>query len=176
MTERGGREDVSLFRQFTSRYYAPAVRLFIILNTAIETWSEIDASARAGLMTLAFTPAHFSIHPWQSAYTLVTASFVHADIFHVAGNILFLWVFGRSLERLFASWLFLLAFPFLGVVGFLSQWLLDPTALTPIVGASGSIAALLGAYLVLFPRARMRVLLLWFPLWKRRRGHSWAFG
>src|SRR5665213_2503207 len=98
---------------------------------------------------------------------VVTASFVHGDVFHVTGNCLFLWVFGRSLERLFGWRLMLITFPFLGVAGFLVQWATDPASPGPIIGASGAIAVMLGAYLALFPRARMRMIVFWLPFWKR---------
>jgi membrane associated rhomboid family serine protease len=74
-------------------------------------------------------------------------------------NCLFFWVFGRSLERLVGLPLFLAAFPFLGIVGLLVQWALYPSSTAPVIGASGAIAVLMGAYLTLFPKARMKMIL-----------------
>ena len=64
----------------------------------------------------------FTFKPFQSSYRLTTASALHADTLHLAGNCLFLAVFVRTLERLFGLRLLLLLFPALGVVGFLAEW------------------------------------------------------
>ena len=87
--------------------------------------------------------------------TLVTSQFLHGGIFHIAGNLLFLWIFGNNVEDRFGRLAFLAFYLVGGVVAGLTQVAIDPTSTIPIVGASGAIAAVLGAYLVLFPRARV---------------------
>ncbi len=135
------------------------------LDPDFEEWS---------IRYLGFIPFLFSISPWGHIYTLLTSVFLHQDIFHLAGNCLFLWVFGRSLERLFGLPIFLMAFPFLGVVGLLAHWSLFPTSHAPVIGASGAIATLMGAYLALFP-ARMRMVLFLGIFFKRFQVPAWAF-
>jgi membrane associated rhomboid family serine protease len=135
-----------------------------ILSPAIET---------RVVPNLGFVPIIFSLAPARNFYSLVTSAFLHGDIFHLVGNLLFLWVFGRSLERLFGWWVFLIAFPLLGVAGLLVHWVLYADATSPVIGSSGAIAVLMGAYLALFPRARMRLILFlgiffrrfWVPAW-----------
>ena len=122
-----------------------------------------------------FYPLYFSEHPALSFYRLITASFVHADIFHLAGNILFFVVFGRTLESLFGSLTFLLVFPLLGVAGFLVQWVMMPNVGSPVLGSSGAIAALMGAYLALFPKAKIRFLLIFVVIFKRITVPAWLF-
>lgn len=122
-----------------------------------------------------FTPLRFSSQPFLSSYTLATASFVHGDWLHLLGNCLFLLVFGTTLETLFGRRVFWLAFPLLGVFGFLLQWATSPDSATPVVGASGAIAALMGAYLALFPSARLRMIVFWGIAWKRFSLPAWAF-
>jgi membrane associated rhomboid family serine protease len=159
----------------TGRYRAPVVWTLIIVMLVIEAVGYGLDIHRELIVGFGFTPLLFSVHPWSSAYALVTASFVHSDIFHVAGNCLFLWVFGRSLERLFGWKVFALLFPFLGIAGFLTQWIAEPASPVPVVGASGVIATLLGAYLALFPHARMRTVIMYLPFWKRITLPAWAF-
>jgi membrane associated rhomboid family serine protease len=122
-----------------------------------------------------FIPLLFSIKPFLSSYRLITASALHADIFHLAGNCLFLAVFGRTLERLFGLRVLLLLFPALGIAGFLAEWAMRADSPVPVIGASGAIAALMGAYLPLFPGARIRmvVFLGWF--WKTFTVPAWVF-
>lgn len=124
---------------------------------------------------LSFYPMYFSEHPALSIYRLVTASFVHADLWHLAGNILFFFVFGRTLESLFGSIPFLLIFPILGVAGFLVQWVLMPNVDAPVLGSSGAIAALMGAYLALFPKAKIRFLVIFIVFFKRVTVPAWLF-
>ena len=136
------------------------------LDANFEEWS---------IRYLGFVPLLFSISPWSHIHTLLTSVFLHQDIFHLAGNCLFLWVFGRSLERLFGLPIFLLAFPFLGIVGLLAHWALFPASHAPVIGASGAIATLMGAYLALFPAARMRMVLFLGIFFKRFQVPAWAF-
>ena len=90
-----------------------------------------DAVAAGG-----FIPLLFSSKPFLSSYRLITATALHGDIFHLAGNCLFLVVFGRTLKRSFGARLLLLLFPALGVAGFLAEWATDAASPVPVIGAS----------------------------------------
>ncbi|SES38537.1 Membrane associated serine protease, rhomboid family [Tranquillimonas rosea] len=92
--------------------------------------------------------------------TFVTSQFLHGGIAHLAGNMLFLWIFGDNLEDELGHWTFL-GFYLLGGIGAgIAQVLPDPSAQVPMVGASGAIAAVMGGYLLLFPRARVDILVI----------------
>ncbi len=92
----------------------------------------------------------------KNAYTpFLTAMFLHASLWHLAGNLLFLWVFGRGLEQRVGSLGVLGLFLAGGVVAFIGYVMVNPEATTPLLGASGAIAALMGAYLILQPRRRI---------------------
>ena len=123
---------------------------------------------------LGFVPIQFALHPWAQFHTLITSVFLHGDIFHLLGNTLFLIVFGRSLERLFGP-VALLSFPLLGLAGLLAHWSLYPNSNSPVIGASGAIAFLMGSYLVLFPAAKIRMIIFVGWLWKRFTLPAWAF-
>ncbi len=90
--------------------------------------------------------------------SLVTSMFLHAGPVHLAGNMLFLWVFGNNIEDALGAPKFVAFYLLCGVLAGLIHTALNATSLYPTVGASGAIAGVLGAYLVLFPRARVLTL------------------
>ncbi len=90
---------------------------------------------------------------------LLTALFIHVSWLHLAGNLLFLWIFGRESEQRLGSWRFLALFLSGGMVANLAGALSLSAAQAPIIGCSGAVSAVVGAYLVLFPRARLGVVL-----------------
>lgn len=94
----------------------------------------------------------------DAAPTLVTSVFLHGSWLHLGGNMLYLWIFGDNVEDLMGHSGFLLFYLLAGAVATLTHALLNPTSTMPLIGASGAIAGVLGAYLILFPRARIRSL------------------
>lgn len=92
--------------------------------------------------------------------TFVTSQFLHGGLLHLAGNMLFLWIFGDNLEEEMGHLRFLLFYLASGVGAALAQVLPDPTSTIPMVGASGAIAGVMGGYLLMFPRARVDVLII----------------
>ena len=91
---------------------------------------------------------------------LVTSMFLHGGILHLAGNMLFLWIFGDNLEDEMGHAGFLLFYLLSGIAAGLAQVISDPASHIPTVGASGAIAGVMGGYLLLFPKARVDVLLI----------------
>jgi membrane associated rhomboid family serine protease len=89
------------------------------------------------------------------ALTLITSQFLHGGWLHILGNMLFLWIFGNNVEDRLGRLRFLAFYLVGGTVAGLTQVAIDPDSAIPTIGASGAIAATLGAYLVLFPRARI---------------------
>lgn len=107
------------------------------------------------------------IGPWAAVplpLTLVTSMFVHGGLMHIGGNMLFLWIFGDNVEDRFGHVRFLLFYLAAGVAASMTQILLDPGSTVPMVGASGAIAGVLGAYFLLFPRAQVNTLVI-LPLY-----------
>jgi membrane associated rhomboid family serine protease len=95
----------------------------------------------------------------QAILTLLTALFLHGGVLHLAGNMLYLFIFGPAVEARFGHERYLYFYLAAGVAGGLAMVLIDPTSTVPVIGASGAIAAVLGAYFVLYPRARILTLL-----------------
>jgi membrane associated rhomboid family serine protease len=91
----------------------------------------------------------------QEGLTLVTSQFLHGGWLHIAGNMLFLWIFGNNVEDRFGRVAFLAFYLVGGILAGLAQVAIGPDSRIPTIGASGAIAATLGAYLVLFPGARV---------------------
>jgi membrane associated rhomboid family serine protease len=87
--------------------------------------------------------------------TLVTSMFMHGGLLHLAGNMLFLWVFGDNVEHRLGPLIFIAFYLLTGVAGALAQIMVNPDSVIPMLGASGAISGVLGAYLVLFPGNRV---------------------
>jgi membrane associated rhomboid family serine protease len=96
----------------------------------------------------------------QGYYTLITSQFVHGGFLHVVGNLIFLWVFGDNIERALGHGLYVAFYLGAGVLAGLAHVLMNPESTIPSIGASGAIAAILGAYIILFPARQIRVLVL----------------
>ncbi len=96
--------------------------------------------------------------------SILTGLFLHAGWLHLGGNMLFLWVFGDNVEDRLGHAGYLLFYLVAGMVAALAQGLIQPASLVPVLGASGAIAAVLGAYIVYFPRASIRVVIPFFIL------------
>jgi membrane associated rhomboid family serine protease len=93
----------------------------------------------------------------QNASALVTSIFLHGGFMHLAGNMLFLWIFGDNMEEEMGHLPFLLFYLVCGIGASLAQYVGDPYSQVPMVGASGAIAGVMGGYLLLFPKARVDI-------------------
>ncbi len=118
-----------------------------------------------GLVPAAIVSGHppTSTAPNPIYLTLITSQFLHGGLLHLAGNMVFLWVFGDNLEDRLGHIGYLLFYLSAGVAAGLVQVVVDPASIVPGVGASGAIAGVLAGYLVLFPTSSIRTLLLIGP-------------
>ena len=98
--------------------------------------------------------------------TLFTSMFMHGGLMHLGGNMLYLWIFGNNVEDRLGHIQFLFFYIIGGLVAALSHVLFDPSSQIPMVGASGAISAVLGAYMLAYPKARV-VVLLWIVFFVR---------
>ena len=107
-----------------------------------------------------------ALAPIPAAMTLLTSLFLHGDIWHLLGNMLFLWVFGDNIEDSMGHWKFLLFFLICGAAGGVAHAAMLPEVKVPTVGASGAVAGVMGAYIMLHPKVKILVLALkWIPLY-----------
>jgi membrane associated rhomboid family serine protease len=101
--------------------------------------------------------------PWPVYATLVTSLFIHGGFLHVFSNMIFFWVFGDNIERYFGHLFFGIFYLLGGVAAAFAQVAIAPNSQIPMIGASGAISAVLGSYLLLFPRATIRTVLFVGP-------------
>lgn len=98
------------------------------------------------------------VDPHPAWYTVLTSMFLHGDWFHIIGNLWFLWLFGDNVEDAFGALGFAAFYVICGVVAAMAQVVIDPASPIPMVGASGAISGVMGAYVVLYPHVRVRVI------------------
>lgn len=127
-------------------------------DTFFNTWAVVPAKISAALSS--GDPALIGM----AALTILTAMFLHGGLMHLIGNMIFLQAFGRAVENRLGTWRFVLFYLLGGFVAWVLHFLTAPNSLTPALGASGAIAAILGAYLLFYPKAKFRTLFMVGPL------------
>jgi membrane associated rhomboid family serine protease len=113
----------------------------------------------AFIMRWAFIPQRFLADPASGILTIFASMFMHAGWVHLGGNMLYLWIFGDNIEDRFGHLKFLVFYLLCGIVATSAQLGFNPGSQVPNVGASGAIAGVLGAYILLFPGSRVKVLM-----------------
>ncbi len=139
---------------------------------AAQIWLSFQGQGRL-LYGLSLIPATLSgeadlspqLYLVTPALTLLTYNFLHGGGLHLAGNMLFLWVFGDNIEDAMGHGRFAVFYLLGGVAAGLLQTLADPASPVPTIGASGAVAAVMGAYLMLYPRAKVLVPIVIFPVY-----------
>jgi membrane associated rhomboid family serine protease len=134
---------------------------------AYEVWLTVQggpAALNAFVGANAFVPARFFASPFSPREwaTVLTAMFMHAGWLHIGGNMLYLWIFGNNIEDRMGPFAFLGFYLACGTAATFAQAFVAPGIDVPNLGASGAIAGVLGAYLLLFPRARVVTAILIF--------------
>src|SRR5262247_1243152 len=129
----------------------PIVTICLIALNIIVFLYELSLGRAVDAFTLYYglIPAAFS---WVNVFT---SMFLHGSFLHIAGNMLYLWIFGDNVEDRMGHGRFLVFYLLCGVAAALAQTITAPDSVVPMVGASGAIAGVMGAYFVLYPRARV---------------------
>jgi membrane associated rhomboid family serine protease len=145
----------------------PIVTVFLILTCmGVYLWQlslppegKQEATTLLGFMPgVLFGYARIEGDPWVSpAGSIFTAMFLHGGFFHLAGNMLFLWIFGDNVEDRVGRGRFVAFYLICGAVAALTQALPDRWSTVPMVGASGAVSGVLGGYLVLYPRGNVLI-------------------
>lgn len=142
----------------------------IFVNIIVFLWERIALHGQAqemfyryyGLvpreMMVSFVSRH-DILPYN-VMTIFTSMFLHGGIFHVGGNMLYLWIFGNNIEDRLGHGRFIFFYLISGVFAAAVQVFYDPSSEVPMIGASGAVSGVLGAYLVIYPYARVKTLLI----------------
>ena len=142
----------------SARRATPVITFALIAINLVVFFLELQRG-NAFITEWAFIPARFTENPSGDAPTLVSAMFMHGGWMHLGGNMLYLWIFGDNVEDRFGPVRYLLFYLAAGLAATFAQYAVNPASNIPNVGASGAIAGVLGAYLLMFPKARVDVLL-----------------
>lgn len=134
----------------------PGVHCAEVVNTSVPNASA-QILCNTHLLNANHIPAENLLPSWE---TIFTGMFMHASILHIAGNMIFLWIFGKSVEAAMGPIKYMAFYIAGGVAALALQIAVDPHSTAPTLGASGAIAAVLGAYIVLYPRARVLTFVL----------------
>jgi membrane associated rhomboid family serine protease len=141
----------------TQRRTFPSVTIALIAINVVVFLLELSGGDQF-ITNWAFIPSRFSDDPGGNAVTIFTAMFMHGGWLHLFGNMLFLWIFGDNVEDRFGHVKFLIFYLLTGIAATLAQYWFSPGSGVPNVGASGAIAGVLGAYILMFPQSRVNVL------------------
>jgi len=129
-------------------------------------------AALQGALPIVHGHGAHAVSPVVAFLPILTSMFLHSGFFHILFNMWFLWVFGRTVEGTLGHFPYLVFYLTCGFVAALAQIVSDSSSVIPMVGASGAIAGVMGGYFVLYPRARVLMLVpflfiffLWLPAW-----------
>jgi membrane associated rhomboid family serine protease len=142
----------------TSRRIVPLVTYGLIILNVLFFLVEMSGGD-AFIMKWAFIPSRFLANPVADFPTLFTSMFMHAGLLHLGSNMLYLWIFGDNVEDRLGHVKFIIFYLLCGIGATFTQLIFSLTSNIPNLGASGAIAGVLAAYLVMFPQGRVHVLM-----------------
>jgi membrane associated rhomboid family serine protease len=142
----------------SARRITPIVTYVLIALNVLVFFLELN-NGEAFIQRWAFIPSRFQSDPVGDIVTLFTSMFMHAGWVHLLGNMLYLWIFGDNVEDRLGHVLYLVFYILCGLAATFAQLAISLGSSVANVGASGAIAGVLGAYLIMFPRGRVNVLL-----------------
>ncbi|MGZ4809189.1 MAG: rhomboid family intramembrane serine protease [Thermoanaerobaculia bacterium] len=150
-------------RDENPRRTVPVVNIMLIIANVLMFFWEVSLGPdlESSLSAVAFVPARFWYAPIAipNLISIGVSMFLHGGLLHLGGNMLYLWIFGDNVEDTLGHARYLFFYIACGVAATLAHAIVNPSSMVPSIGASGAIAGVLGAYLVLFPRARVLTLI-----------------
>ena len=135
--------------------------LFIVMNAAVFAYEMFlgETNIEPFVRTMAVVPVEIGRGLAVREYpTLLTSLFLHGGLLHLLGNMLYLWIFGNNIEDALGHFRFILFYLLCGALASVTHIVLNASSNVPVIGASGAISGVLGAYLILYPRARVLTL------------------
>ena len=133
--------------------------LLIAVNIAVFLLEIFTPDPDVFIETYALVPKFVDFGKLGTLYPFITSQFLHAGFMHIIGNMWFLKIFGDNIEERFGHIKYLLIYLFSGVIAGLAQYVFSPNSDIPMLGASGAVAGVLGAYLVFFPKHQIETLI-----------------
>ena len=179
MVEKLEKNQVIPLRSNNPTHTFPLITLLLILAGILVFAYQLSPVAQDNHFTEKFgaTPSQIASRPFKlisyqgaerelvlpTVATLITSMFLHGSFLHIILNMLFLWIFGPNVEDKIGHLRFIIFYFLTGTIGTLTHIAVDPRSTMSLIGASGAIAGVMGAYLMIFPRAR--ILCWFFPIW-----------
>jgi len=136
--------------------------LLVAVNVLVFFWElSLGTNIERDLMIISFVPVRFWAAPFYppNLIRILVSMFLHGGWLHLGGNMLYLWIFGDNVEDRLGHFKYVIFYLLCGLVATLSHAVANPDSRLPSIGASGAIAGVLGAYIVLFPKARVTTLI-----------------
>ncbi|HOC89485.1 MAG TPA: rhomboid family intramembrane serine protease [bacterium] len=154
-------------RDDNARHHFPVVTISLIAaNVIIFIYQSLLPATQVGEFILDFGAVPYYITNGSHLGTIFSSMFLHGGLMHLGGNMLYLFIFGDNIESVLGSVRYLLFYLLCGVLAFASHYIIDLSSQIPMIGASGAISGVLGAYAVRFPHARVSVLLPLVIIWQ----------
>lgn len=141
----------------------PLINIILIAATVFVFIQQLlTANPEEFISQYALIPSLINFSDFQTLIPFISAIFLHGGFLHIISNMWFLWVFGDNVEGHFGFLLFPIVYFLSGIIGNLVQYLFMPSSSIPMLGASGAVAGVLGAYYVFFPHAKIKTLIPFF--------------
>ncbi len=175
------RDDQPSFTTPYVNYFIIALNLLVFIFVELPLQFQGPRALNSLIFHFGLIPAHVThaiagsseYSLTASLLTIFTSMFMHGGLFHILGNLWFLWIFGDNVEDYLGHFTYLVFYLLCGVAAALTDIALSPSSMIPTIGASGAIAGVMGAYIVLYPKARVQTLVVlivfftfwWLPAW-----------
>ena len=141
----------------------PYINISIIALNIYVFYKELTApNMDAFISNFALIPSSVNFSHISSFIPFITSMFLHGGFIHIISNMWFLWIFGDNIEEYLGHIKYLIFYLFAGFVGNILQYVLFPTSNIPMLGASGAISGVLGAYYILYPKSKIKTLVFIF--------------
>ena len=154
--------------------YVTYALMAINIAVFISYWGILNNPVEVSRFFLNWALTPYLVSDGEMIYTLVTSMFLHGGVVHLAGNMLFLWIFGDNMEDELGHIGYLAFYTTCGIGAGVAQVLADTASPVPMVGASGAIAGVMGGYLLLFPKAKVDILLVFIIFFKIFPVRAWV--
>lgn len=141
----------------------PLINIALIATTVfVFIQQTIAPSQETFIQTFALVPSFIDFSKYSTLLPFITAIFLHGGFLHIISNMWFLWVFGDNIEDHMGWLLFLIIYFFSGIAGNLLQYAFMPSSSIPMLGASGAVAGILGAYYIILPHSKIKTFIPYF--------------
>lgn len=150
-------------RDHNPSHKLPIITVLIIIVTSFVFFLELSAlDLESFIETYALVPSFVNFLDLKTLLPFISSIFLHGGWLHIISNMWFFWIFGDNIEAALGRITFILFYLICGIAAGLLQYLVNPSSSVPMLGASGAVAGILGAYLVLYPRHRIDTLVATF--------------